>query len=146
MISALHQCFPLLGATTMEDALRLEGEWPPIVFSINQTSAADFPVCVMFDLFPGESEESISVSHALARRFASFFGCRALTDGSGLGDDSSPYWSIIWESGQPLLANDCDSALFDGVEGGLVRIARPIRYSVPDLDAAGRLVRSESHL
>lgn len=61
----------------------------------------------------------IGLAGALSRHL----GCRAICDGSGFGDDESPYWSIVWDRGVPFLADDAGSTLGDG-EGGPVRIVR----------------------
>lgn len=59
----------------------------------------------------------------LARALSLTFNCRALCDGSGFGDDGSPYWSIVWDRGVPFLADDAGSTIGDG-DGGPVRIVR----------------------
>lgn len=59
----------------------------------------------------------------LARALSLTFNCQVICDGSGFGDDGSPYWSIVWDRGVPFLADDAGSTIGDG-EGGPVRIAR----------------------
>lgn len=59
----------------------------------------------------------------LARALSLTFNCRTLCDGSGFGDDGSPYWSIVWDRGVPFLGDDAGSTIGDG-EGGPVRIVR----------------------
>lgn len=59
----------------------------------------------------------------LARALSLVFNCRVLCDGSGFGDDGSPYWSIVWDRGVPFLADDAGSTIGDG-DGGPVRIVR----------------------
>lgn len=61
----------------------------------------------------------------LARQLSIEFSCRVVCDGTGLGDDNSPYWSIVWDSGAAYLADDCRTTLADG-EGGPVRLVRPL--------------------
>lgn len=59
----------------------------------------------------------------LARALSLTLSCRVICDGSGFGDDGSPYWSIVWDRGVPFLADDAGATIGDG-EGGPVRIVR----------------------
>ena len=113
--------------------------WPPIVFSVEGTEVNDFPSFVSFDCFPGPESDSVEAGAVLARRLADAFGCRAVCDGSGWGDDESPYWSIIWDGGRAFLADDSNSDFADS-EGGPIQIVREIALPSWDLDAEGALV------
>ena len=139
--SELRRQFPSVTLMARDEAMAIEGSWPPIVFSVDSTLATDFPVVVAFDCFPGNDNEAVAVANALARNFAATYQCRSLTDGSGYGDDQSPYWCILWEGAQAYLADDCNTAFADG-EGGNVKIVRPILIVVQDLDSVGRLAQS----
>lgn len=52
----------------------------------------------------------------LTTSMCSFFA----TESVFIGDDDSPYWSIIWDDGIAYLADDSDSLFGDG-EGGKVK-------------------------
>ncbi|KAJ48738.1 hypothetical protein BD780_000866 [Clostridium tetanomorphum] len=43
-------------------------------------------------------------------------GCKTIVDGTGFGDDASPYWDIVFDKGCPYLADDLESKFCD--EGG----------------------------
>lgn len=61
----------------------------------------------------------------LARQLSIHFSCRVVCDGTGFGDDDSPYWAIVWDCGAAFLANDCGTTYADG-EGGPVKLVRPL--------------------
>ena len=137
----LARWFPEVETMTQDEAMASDRTpWPPIVFSVEGTEVSDFPSYVSFDCFPGPESDSVEAGAVLAQRFAEAFGCRAICDGSGWGDDESPYWSIIWDGGRAHLADDSNSDFADG-EGGPVRTVREIALPNWDLDAEGTLVR-----
>jgi hypothetical protein len=113
--------------------------WPPIVVGLHE-NASEFPILIDLTVFPGPQDEAVvlPVMIELARRFAAAFGCRTICDGSGHGDDRSPYWSIVWDGDRAYLADDAGTAFADG-EGGEVAIVRELRLPRVTLDAAGHL-------
>jgi hypothetical protein len=137
----LSAWFPAAANLTRDEALDRPTPWPPIVFTLRRSpEASDFPSLVDFDAFPGDDDKAVAIGLALARRFSDALNCRAVSDGSGLGDDSSPYWSVVWDDGRAYLADDAGAALADG-EGGALRIIRELTLSVGTLDDGARLVR-----
>lgn len=42
----------------------------------------------------------------LSQRISTDLHCQVLCDGSGLGHDDSPYWSLLFQSGTPFLVDD----------------------------------------
>lgn len=137
----LARWFPAVEIMTQDEAMASDrAPWPPIVFSVEDTDVSDFPSYIGFDCFPGPESDSVEAGAVLARRLSEAFGCRAICDGSGWGDDESPYWSIIWDTGRAHLADDSNSDFADG-EGGPVRTVREIALPKWDLDAEGALAR-----
>ncbi len=61
----------------------------------------------------------------LARKLSIEFACRTTCGGEGFGDDSSPYWSVVWDCGVAYLADDCGTVLCDEA-GGPLRLVRPL--------------------
>ena len=59
------------------------------------------------------------------RCLAKELGCRVLVDGTGFGDDDTPYWSLIIDRDTVYLANDGGTNFADS-EGGPVRIVRTL--------------------
>ena len=59
----------------------------------------------------------------LARRLSIELRCCVICDGTGFGDDESPFWSIVWDSGAAYLADDCGTDPAEG-EPGPVQIVR----------------------
>ena len=102
---------------------------------------SEFPTAIQFDRFPGPQDEAViqPTMIELARMFATAFACRTITDGSGYGDDDSPYWDIIWDGGRSFLADDCDTEFGDQA-GGSVKIVREISLPSFELDDSGRLI------
>lgn len=91
-------------------------------------------------LYPNESEFPCGLSisahivpghdlelwlRGLARALSIHFQARSLCDGTPFGDHPSPYWSLIWDNGSPLLGDDLESTLGDGA-GGPVKIVRAL--------------------
>jgi hypothetical protein len=95
-----------------------------IVFEL-YGNESEFPQIVEFNRFPGEHPSAVPIGIELARLFAERFSCRTLSDGTGFGDDDSPYWLVVWDKGVPHLADDCGTLFADG-EGGPVKVLRPI--------------------
>ena len=127
-------------AARAEVLAAVEAPWPPIVYSVEYRSeVTDFPTYVGFDCFPGPAEHAVVAGIVLARRFAAALSCKSLCDGSGLGDDPSPYWSLLWDGDRLFLADDCNTAFADG-QGRLVRIVRERPVPALDLDAHGALI------
>ena len=138
--TALREWFPRCGVMELAEVLARDEPWPPIVFEWVVGDAPDFPGLLDLHHFPGTDEEAIVIGLELGRRFAARFGCHTICDGSGLGDDESPYWSVIWAGEVAHLADDCSTTFGDG-EGGPVRVIREIRIPPADLDESGRLMR-----
>ena len=95
------------------------------VIAVRVTSRSEFPtgISVNARLAPGCDFEDWL--RELARCLSEKLQARTICDGSPFGDSAAPYWSIVWESGQAFLADDCGTAFGDG-EGGPVRIVRPL--------------------
>ncbi|MES2644247.1 MAG: hypothetical protein V4850_32475 [Myxococcota bacterium] len=115
--------------------------WPSIVFEVDHSpKVEDFPYVVDFACFPGPDDQAVLAGLVLARRLSSVLRCRAISDGSRMGDNESPYWSIIWERRQAFLAYDLDTVFADG-EGGQVLVVRPITPPAAELNEHAAVVR-----
>jgi hypothetical protein len=101
---------------------------------------SEFPTVIHLDSFPGPQDETVimPVIVTLARKFSDTFCCRAICDGSGYGDDTSPFWDIIWDKGKSFLADDCNT-LFADQTSGAVKIVREISLLPFELDKFGRV-------
>jgi hypothetical protein len=137
--SVLARWFPRATQCTREDAFRLETPWPAIVFSVDETGAEDFPTIIGFDTFPGDPAAAVAVSLALGRKLASELRCRSLCECPESDSDGTPYSSLLWDRDRSFLADDSNSALFDG-EGGAVRVVRSVEVPSVELDEAGAVV------
>jgi hypothetical protein len=102
---------------------------------------SEFPTGIHLDRFPGPQDEAVIMPTMieLARLFSTAFTCRTICDGSGYGDDESPYWDIIWDKGKSYLADDCDTK-FGDLTGGVIKIVREITLPAFVLDDAGQLI------
>ncbi|MGB0678040.1 MAG: hypothetical protein ACPGUV_00080 [Polyangiales bacterium] len=134
----LGRWFPAVVHLTHAAALAsTAASWPAIVFSVEmRPEVPDFPARVHFDCFPGPEAHAIAVGIALAQKFAAALGCDSVTDGSGYGDDASPYWSIVWHGGRAYLADDSDSAFADNTSRPLRRV-RPLDITAVKLNEDG---------
>jgi hypothetical protein len=131
--------FPTVEVMTMDDAIASNANpWPPIVFTAI-ANASEFPTLVTFDAFPGDSGMEVAIGLALARLFSESLRCRAVSDGSGLGGDSLPYWSIIQDGDRAFLVDDCGSTFVDG-EGGPLRVVRELSLRIGKFDGQARLI------
>lgn len=131
----------LSSSERVEEALRTPSVGSAdILFQVDY-NGSEFPTVIHFDRFPGPQDEAVAqpAMIELARMFAIAFACRTITDGSGCGDDDSPFWNIIWDGGRSFLADDCNTEFRDQT-GGPVRIVRGISLPSFELDGLGRLV------
>jgi hypothetical protein len=145
----LEEWFPALAvedwdlssADRAEEALRTEAIGSADILFQVEYNSSEFPTAIHFDRFPGPQDEAVvqPTMIELARMFATAFACRTITDGSGYGDDDSPYWDIIWDKGRSFLVDDCNTEFRDQT-GGSVRIVREISLSSFGLDDSGRLI------
>lgn len=148
--SAIGRClaawFPALKSRVFDDLrAAAEAERVPIVcVPSSLPHAADFPTHVNFLLFPGTNGEEVAIGLALARLFSDSLGCRSVSDGSGLGDDSSPYWSIVQDGERAFLADDCGTAFADGA-GGPIRVVREFILPIGAFDAQANLIDPADH-
>ena len=97
-------------------------ENPTNVFISTVSNESEFPFGLIIYKYPTHisSEKFQSMTILLSYFLANHFNCQTICDGSGFGDDDSPYWSIIWDDGIAYLADDSDSLFGDG-EGGKVK-------------------------
>lgn len=99
---------------------------------------SEFPVGLDIGVALGEGRNMQHWLLGLACVLSIGLACRTICDGTGFGDDESPYWSVIWEWGVPYLADDMNSMLCDG-EGGPVRIIRCLADHAQLVNAASDL-------
>ena len=119
---------------------RLTALFPGVVVDVRASDSLDsWNKCdVLVIVMPTESEFPCGLSigveltdesategwlRELARRLSIELRCRVICDGSGFGDDESPFWSIVWDSGAAYLADDCGTDPAEG-EPGPVQIVR----------------------
>ena len=79
--------------------------------------------------------------NVLAKDLAAALCCSAATDGSGFGDDDSPYWAVVWREGRSQLADDSATDPSEGPDGPL-QIIREIQLPPWRLNEAGELVEA----
>lgn len=102
-----------------------EGEWPDIL-GVIQSNDSEFPVLIDFYKLEADEEKAQTLCLKMAKFLSVEMGCRTICDGSGYGDDESPYWSIIWDGGRSYLADDCETTFGDNVKSKPVVIVREI--------------------
>jgi hypothetical protein len=126
ILAALKNWFSHLEIGVFNKLVEEDLPWPSIVIDVVRNES-EFPVVIQFYQFPGPQDEQqiMPVMTELAGRFSDAFQCRTICDGSGYGDDDSPYWSVIWDHGVAYLADDGETLFGDG-EGGPVRIVRKL--------------------
>lgn len=69
----------------------------------------------------------------LAYKLSSLLQCRTITDGINFGDDSSEYWDIIFDKGEPFLADDLGTKFCDDGDGK-IKIIRKMTFEELKLD------------
>lgn len=145
ILGALKNWFPHLGIGFFNKLVAEDLPWPSIVIGVERNES-EFPVLVQFYQFPGPQDEQqiMPVMIELASRFADEFKCSTICDGSGHGDDESPYWSMIWDHGVVYLADDAGTLFGDG-EGGPVRIVRELDLDMERYKGILRSVVRSSH-
>ena len=136
---ALCRCLPASTVQVWGD----EGYLLEIVadISVRMTeNHSEFPVGLDLDVLLDESGDMQAWLLGLACRLSIELSCRTICDGTGFGDDESPYWSVVWEHGVPYLADDSSA---EG-EGGPVRIVRCIQDVSLKYPARGLTARKRS--
>lgn len=111
-----------------------------VLFQVAYNSS-EFPTGIHLDKFPGPDDYAVTqpTMITLARMFATAFACRAITDGSGYGENDAPFWDIIWDMGRSFLADNCDTEFADQT-GRPVKVVREIALPFFELDGSGHLV------
>lgn len=95
------------------------------VLVVRSESNSEFPTGIALHANVAPEDDYGRWLIEVARQLSAILGVRTICDGSLYGDDESPYWSLLWESGQAMLADDCDTAYSgDGLKP--VRIVRPL--------------------
>lgn len=110
---------------------------PPadVVVAITR-NRSEFPMSidVVVSLVDGVSPQRWLLE--LSRRISVAASCRTICDGTGFGDDPSPYWSIVWDNGMAHLADDVDSVIADG-DGRPVRLIRRLDLELTEFASSG---------
>ena len=113
ILSTLKKTHPTLNVFCANDHFGIYNS-ADILFDVSYYQGCEFPVFVNFIKYPGKEGTEIDAGLALASRLGQELTSRTICDGSGLGDDDSPYWSVVWECGNFYLADDCGDTQFDG--------------------------------
>ena len=147
--AVLEQWFPALAiedwdlssSDRAKAALKAPGIGSADILYQVEYNRSEFPTGIHLDKFPGPQDEAViqPTMIELARMFATAFACRAITDGSGYGEDGSPYWAIMWDKSISFLADICNTEFMDQT-GGLVKIVREISLPSFELDGSGQPV------
>ena len=124
----LASLYPGRSVAVLDDLCDLsdnKNEWPDVVATLDY-NGSEFPQVVHFTWWPKDSDEPNDFF--LAKDWGVKFSCLTIIDGSGYGDDDSPFWSVVYDDNVYYLADDCGSAFGDDEEGnGPVKILRPIQ-------------------
>ncbi len=101
----------------------------------------DFPsLLTIYGSSKCEQELHQKIIISLASHASLFFNCRVICDGTGFGDDNSPYWSLIFDNSKVFLADDSHTIYADG-SGGLVKIVRELQLPAnPIIDYAEHFI------
>lgn len=97
-------------------------------------SGSEFPIGLDISVSLAGDSAFFVWARGLARVLSIDLSCKAICDGTGLGDDQSPYWSVIWDRGEAYLGDDAGTAYADG-DGGAVQVVRRLA-ECPSVDAA----------
>ncbi len=102
-----------------------EDDWPDVFAHLDKNDS-EFPLLLNFYRLSGDEEQQHRTCIRFARYLSEEIGCRTICDGSGFGDDDSPYWSIIWDNGVSFLADDGGTTFGDGEPDKPVTVVRKI--------------------
>ena len=124
----LQTIFPGATVAVLDDLAELSDDktkWPEVVLTVD-LNESDFPFVVHFVWWPNTAN-GIEEFH-LAKSLGTKYECKTIIDGSGYGDDDSPFWCIIYDNGTFYLADDNDSAFGDRESGrGPVKIVKKLQ-------------------
>ena len=138
VISALQSWFPAVTISSILDTASKPGD---IVIDIVTSSIQGFPSLVQFYYFPGTEVDCIGIGIGLCALFSSRFNLTTISDGSGLGDDPSPYWLVLYDQHTLYLADDSGTDPDDERPAGPVLVIRPLALPIPKFEPNGMLKR-----
>lgn len=72
---------------------------------------SEFPVIWEFISFP-DLHYGVRVDLVIAYYLSSSLNCKTITDGTGLGIDSSEYWDVIFDNGKVFLVDDLNTKFY----------------------------------
>lgn len=72
---------------------------------------SEFPLIIEFTSLK-DLENEARVDIYIAYKLSILLQCKTITAGTYFGDDSSEYWDIIFDKGEPFLADDLDTEFY----------------------------------
>lgn len=99
-------------------------EDPSIVFYEISKNESEFPVIWEFLSFL-DLLCTIKNELAIAYHLSEALNCKIVTDGSGLGIDSSEYWDVVFDKGKVFLVDDIETK-FAGDGNGLLKYVKEL--------------------
>ena len=93
---------------------------------------SEFPLIIEFSSLKDLAIKSRLDIH-LAYELSILLQCRTIVDGTHFGDDSSEYWDIIFDKGEPFLVDDLSTEFYDDGNGKL-KIIRKMNFEELKLD------------
>ncbi|EKQ54535.1 MULTISPECIES: hypothetical protein [unclassified Clostridium] len=87
---------------------------------------SEFPLIIEFSSLK-DLENEARIDIYLAYKLSIILQCKTITDGTYLGDDISEYWDIIFDKGEPFLADDSGTKFCDDRDGK-IKIIRKMTF------------------
>lgn len=85
---------------------------------------SEFPIIWEFTFF-SHFKDDIKAGLYLAHCFSKVLKCKTITDGSGFGDDNSPYWDVVFDEGKIFLVDDLETK-FSGDGDKLLKVVKEL--------------------
>lgn len=79
---------------------------------------SEFPLIMEFDYLK-DLDIKARLDIYIAYKLSIILQCKTITDGTYLGNDNSEYWNIIFDKGEPFLADDLGTKFYGDGDGKL---------------------------
>lgn len=76
-----------------------------------RVSQSEFPLIIEFTSLK-DLDIKARLDIYIAYKLSILLQCKTITDGTHFGDDTSEYWDIVFDKGQPFLANDLGTEFY----------------------------------
>lgn len=116
----------------VSDLTEFESANANIVLQLVDTNNVHFPQGLVLPCLELFSHNFGRTVHAIAHDLSLQLRCEICCDGTGVGDNASEYWLVLWKNGLPFLADGVDFEESTTAKPRLVRPLDPHFFAIAD--------------